>query len=381
MSIKIKKAFISSTPSALHVFMRNNIASCSKKFQVSLITNLIGIEILKDLNVKLIPIAIKRNPSLLSDFFLFFELSYFLKAGKYNLIHSITPKAGFFSMIIGSLCRIPIRVHTFTGQVWVNKKGLKRLFLKFCDKVTVFFATDILVDSPSQLTFLVKEGVLTNEKGRVIGHGSICGVDTKRFRPNASARIEIRKNLNIRSNDKIILFLGRLGTDKGILDLAKAFKSLLSEYNNIFLLIVGQEENHTYKSLENFFGDHMDHVRLQGFTNTPEKFMATADVFCLPSYREGFGQVLIEAAASGLPSIASNIYGITDAIEDKKSGILIPVNNVSALRKALLQVLLNKTLSTKMGKYARKRALKYFSSKFIASEMTNFYKNAFKSIH
>lgn len=372
-----KIAFISSVPYALDVFMRENISSCARYCQVSLITSPKDIKILNNLNAKLISSDIKRKPSLLTDAILFIHLIRLFRQGKYDLIHSITPKAGFFSMLIGWLCRVPIRVHSFTGQVWFNKTGLNRFFLKCCDRMIVLFSTHILVDSPSQLTFLKKERVLT--KGIVIGKGSICGVNSKKFHPNVSTRIEIRKKLKIRKNDKVILFIGRLNADKGILDLAKAFMSLLSEYNNIFLVIVGQEENITHKSLENFFEKHMDRVRLQGFTNTPEKFMAAADVFCLPSYREGFGQVLIEAAASGLPSIATKIYGITDAIEDKKSGILVPVNDTLALRKALLQVLFNKSLSRKMGNYARQRALKFFSSKFVASEMKKFYKNTLKS--
>ncbi len=375
MSIKIKKAFISSTPFALHVFMRSNISSCSKKFEVSLITNSIGIEILDNLNVKLIPIAIKRNPSFLSDFLLFFELSYLLKAGKYNLIHSITPKAGFFSMIIGSLCGIPIRVHTFTGQVWVNKKGLKRLFLKFCDKVTVFFATDILVDSPSQLAFLMKERVLTNEKGRVINHGSICGVDTKRFRPNIAIRTLIRNQLGINKNDNVILFIGRLHTDKGILDLARAVLKIIPNYKNTILMIVGSEDGITFECIRNIFKDYPNHLRLQEQTETPENFMASSDILCLPSYREGFGQVIIEAASAGVPCVGSRIYGISDAIEEKKTGILFPAGDLIALEKSLLKLIKNKPLRMHMGEFARKRARKIFSSEEINKEMIDFYRN------
>jgi len=101
--------------------------------------------------------------------------------------------------------------------------------------------------------------------------------------------------------------------------------------------------------------------------------MAAADIFCLPSYREGFGQVIIEAAACAVPTVASRIYGITDAMEDGKTGSQFPAGNVAALTKNLLALIDDSASRRKMGEAARVRALELFASEKITAELVRRY--------
>jgi glycosyltransferase involved in cell wall biosynthesis len=136
---------------------------------------------------------------------------------------------------------------------------------------------------------------------------------------------------------------------------------------------VGAEEDVTFMRMQEICGVGRDQLRRVGFTPNPERYMAMADIFCLPSYREGFGQVIIEAAASGVPTVASRIYGITDAVEDGLTGLLFPAGDIAELTKALLALIEDQALRQKMGLAARLRALELFASENITRELVNLY--------
>ena len=141
---------------------------------------------------------------------------------QYDIICTVTPKAGLLGMLAGFLSRVPCRLHIFTGQVWVTRSGMTRWVFKSADKLIAWLATSLLTDSDSQRKFLIDEHVTDAAKVQVIGGGSICGVDTQRFRP-CEDRLELRLNLGIPDDHVVLLFLGRMSRDKGLLDLARAF--------------------------------------------------------------------------------------------------------------------------------------------------------------
>ena len=114
------------------------------------------------------------------------------------------------------------------------------------------------------------------------------------------------------------------------------------------------------------------------YTPNPELYMAAADIFCLPSYREGFGTVVIESAACGIPSIGTRIYGLTDAIKEGITGLLIDVNDVSGLRNAMKKLLDNKILRDEMGKSSRIRAIEEFNQDKVIKRLINFLDDEFK---
>ena len=187
-------------------------------------------------------------------------------------------------------------------------------------------------------------------------------------------KIIVRKELGINQNATVLLFLGRLNRDKGMLDLAAAFANISCHRSDTVLLLVGTEEDVPFTRIQKICGAGCSQLRRVDFTPNPERYMAAADIFCLPSYREGFGQVIIEAAASGIPSVASRIYGITDAVEDGKTGLLFPAGDVATLTKTLLRLIEDQALCRQMGKVARVRAIELFASEKITRELAELYK-------
>jgi glycosyltransferase involved in cell wall biosynthesis len=368
-----KICFAATIPAVVHSFMKGHIRAAAKKWPVKIITNPDGAELLKDLDAQFIPLAIRRKVSPWRDLLVLVQLTMLFRRERFCLVHSIMPKTGLLAMLAGMLAGVPNRMHTFTGQVWANKRGWKRTALKMFDKLIVSFATHILIDSPSQRDFLVSEGVLKPGRGIVIGHGSICGVDAHQFHPDAQVSGTVRAELGISPEQTVILFLGRLNRDKGILDLAAAFADIASRRSDVVLVLVGAEEDVPFARVQEICGVYRDRLRRVSFTPDPQRYMAAADIFCLPSYREGFGQVIIEAAASGVPTVASRIYGISDAMEDGKTGLQFTAGDVAALTLSLLTLIEDSALRHNMGEAARVRALELFASEKITGELIELY--------
>jgi glycosyltransferase involved in cell wall biosynthesis len=179
--------------------------------------------------------------------------------------------------------------------------------------------------------------------------------------------------MGISPEQTVILFLGRLNRDKGMLDLAAAFAAIASRRSDVVLVLVGAEEDVPFTRVQEICGVFRDRLRRVSFTPVPERYMAVADIFCLPSYREGFGQVIIEAAACGVPTVATRIYGITDAVEEGKTGLLFLAGDVAALTKNLLTLIEDQALRENMGEAARMRALELFASEKITAELVELY--------
>ena len=368
-----KLCYIATIPAVVHAFLRVHIQVAAEKYQVTVVCNSADWHLLDGLNARLVQLPIERKPSPWRDMLTIFQLYKLFRREQFDIVHSIMPKTGMLAMLAAWLAFVPVRMHTFTGQVWATKHGMKHFLLKRFDKLIGSFATCVLTDSPSQRDFLVNEGVLEPGKARVIGAGSICGVDPLRFHPDPDARRVIRDELGIAQDAKVILFVGRLNRDKGMLDLAAAFDAIAKHHADAVLLLVGAEEDVPFSRIQEICNVERNRLHYVSFTATPEHYMMATDIFCLPSYREGFGMTIIEAAACGVPAVASRIYGITDAVEAGKTGLLFPAGDVSALTQALLKLLEDRNLRQKMGDAARARTLELFSSQNITGEMLELY--------
>jgi glycosyltransferase involved in cell wall biosynthesis len=320
-------------------------------------------------SVKVIDLQIRRKVNLFHDIKALYSLINVFSKNKFELVHSISPKAGLLAMSAGWLTGVPIRIHTFTGQVWASKKGYKKFFLILIDRLLSILASHILVDSFSQRQFLITNRIVKESKSTVLGRGSISGVDLEKFHINSSKRFELRKQFGVHDDVTIILFVGRLNRDKGIVELSEAYDRIQNLPNKVELWLVGPDE----EGFENIFKS-MNNVKFFSFVSNPEVYMAAADIFCLPSYREGFGTVIIEAAACGLPSIGSNIYGLSDAIIDGKTGLLTPVKSSKSLELALKTLITDKNLRYSMGKEANLRVKKIFPQELLTAELLKFYK-------
>lgn len=324
--------------------------------------------------VTVIPVAIKRKISIWHDGLALWQLIKLFKRYNFNVVHSVTPKAGLLAMVAARAVGINTRIHTFTGQVWATKAGMARIALKGFDKLIASFSTAVLVDSPSQRQFLLNEGVVEAEKSTVLLKGSISGVDLSKFKANDHARKRLREIYSIKDNDVVFLFIGRLNRDKGVLDLAHAFANLASKHINARLLIVGVDEANLLDEIRVITSNVETQVCFVEFTPVPEEYMAAADVLCLPSYREGFGNVIIEAAAVGIPTIGSKIYGITDAVVDGETGLLFEPKNIAEIEACLETTLVNQKLRIDLGVAAHARVRDFFSSQKLSEAWLRYYR-------
>lgn len=372
-----KIAIIVSSPMTVRVFLAHQIDALSQCYKVTVIANMEdeAADILDNLpeNVTIHSIPIQRQIRLVADLKALWLLWRFFRDEKFDLIHSVSPKAGLLSMMAGWLARIPFRLHTFTGQIWATRSGFSRLLLKSMDRLIVAFSTTILVDSFSQQHFLIEQGVLKTGDSLVLGEGSISGVDVERFSPDLEQRSVIRDELEIGDHTFMLLFVGRLKRDKGVMELVEAFSKLRKKYVDAVLVVVGEDEENLKQSMTRGLLEERDRVHFISFTKTPEHYMAAADLFVLPSYREGFGTVVIEAAACGLPAVVSRIYGLTDAVVDGETGLFCEARSVDTLCQSMEILAFDERLRLFYGKQALQRARKSFSQNQLTTELVGLY--------
>lgn len=367
--------YVVATEMTVSAFLAGHIRAAAERYEVSVAMNANDPAALEKqgLRATLLPVPIERRISLWRDMCALWTLYRHFYHGRFDMVHSVTPKAGLVGMLAAKLAGVPRRLHTFTGQVWVTRRGWRRALLKMADRLLAGLTTHTLVDSASQRDFLVAEGVLPAAKAQVIGQGSICGVDTARFRPNEEARCSVRGRLGIADSTTVLLFLGRLNRDKGILDLATAFAALAGRFPDLCMLLVGPDEDGLAEQVREICRTAADRLYFVGYTHEPESFMAASDIFCLPSYREGFGMAAVEAAAAGLPAVASRIYGITDSVADGQTGLLHPPGDAAAIAAAIACLLVDPDGRQAMGVQARKRVLADFSAEIISRELMVYY--------
>lgn len=382
MKKKLKNiAFLATVPYAADFFLGPHILNLKSKYTIFLLTNLKNNNDYlyfkkKYPNINIINIPFKRKIHLFYDFISFIKLLLFFFNNKVDIVHSITPKAGLLSHFVSFINNVPIRIHTFTGQIWSRHNKIKKIFFIFIDNLIVLFSSNILVDGISQSKYLKKNSFFISKSISVINNGSICGVDTSRFFPDANVKFLFRKKYGIKKNDVVLLFLGRINKDKGVYDLVTAFNNCLLIKENIKLFLCGPIEDKLFNNyINNLDLNIKKSIFLLDFTNNPEHIFNASDIFCMPSYREGFGQAVIEASACCLPVIVSNIYGLADSFKKNKTGLVYEVGSIKCLEQKLLYLINNKSKRLSLGKQGRIFVQTKFEQKNIVKSFESYYIN------
>ncbi len=320
--------------------------------------------------VRYIPLPFKRGIDPIGVPRMIYKMFRLFKRERFDMVQYSTPNAAFYGSTAAWLARVPVRLYAQWGIRYVGLSGLARVFFKQLELWSCKCSTIIEPDSLSNLKFSIKEGLYPREKGRVIWNGSASGVNLERFDISKKNgwRAEYRNKIGLGSHHLIIGFVGSIRRDKGCNELIAACQCIFNDLPIARLLLVG--DKHFYDTIDN---DLRNWVESSGQViyipqnNEIQKYMACMDVFSLPSYREGFGSVIIEAEAMGIPVVASDIPGPIDAVRREVTGLVVPVRNPESLATALQTLLSDSTKRMAFGSAAVAFARNNFEqNKFIS---------------
>lgn len=318
--------------------------------------------------VRYVPVPMKRgiSPSGLSSVWQLYSL---FRKEKFDLVQYSTPNASFYSAIASWLAGIRHRKYHLMGFRYLGFSGIKRTIFKTIERISCLLSTDIECVSPSNMKIGVQEKVFPSEKAHVIFCGSSAGVDLERFdiEKRSVWRAELRKELGYTDNQCVFGFAGRITGDKGINELLNAFMKFPS--TDCQLLLVGTIEHEGLDSDLLAQTESAANIQILPFANDIERYFAAMDVLVLPSYREGFGNVIIEAQAMGLPVIVTDIPGPIDAMVPGETGLIVKVADVAALFQAMDAMLDSPEMRQKMGTRAYFYATNNFNQQKVCAEM------------
>jgi glycosyltransferase involved in cell wall biosynthesis len=328
------------------------------------------------LGVKYFPIPMYRKINLFSDIRSIYHLSLTLLKFRPDIIHSYTPKAGLVCAISGYLCRIPTRIHTFTGLIFPYKKPFMRFVLAIIDSLICKLNTHIIAEGQGVKKLLL-ENKITNKNINIIGNGNIAGVDTKYYNPEKfkhnEKTLELKRYFNINENSITFIFAGRINKDKGIIELLNSYTKSYNE--NINLIILGEFETKEFELKVNSMIDNSNNkIWLEGWKDDIRPYLFISDCFILPSYREGFPNVLLQAGAMKLPSIVTNVPGSNEIIINNHNGWICNSKSSKDLGILINRVVsMSKSELAKIGIRARKNVEKKYEKTIYQKQLIEFY--------
>ena len=285
----------------------------------------------------------------------FFALYRLFRKEKFDIIQYTTPNASLYSSIAGKLAGIKVRLYCQWGLRYVSAQGTTRKILKALEKITCNNSTWIEPDSFGNLSFARSEGLYSEEKSSVVWNGSASGVDLKRF--DAVKRDErskdVRGRFGIPDKAYIFGFVGRVDVDKGFNEMMGAFRRISEVYDDVRFLFVGLEDKtDIVDQLLYKWSKESDKVVYTGVVPDSEVYESAMDCLLLPSYREGFGSVVVEAGALGIPVIATDIIGPRESIIDGETGFLVEVKSSDALYEKMKLLYNDHALGQRLGQTA-----------------------------
>jgi glycosyltransferase involved in cell wall biosynthesis len=316
-------------------------------------------------SVPVVQVPMRRRLDPLADLLALVRFTRALRRLRPDLVNASTPKAGLLGMLAAWLARVPVRVYTLRGLPMETAAGAKRTALLWAEKMAAALAHRVVCVGPSLRRRCLELGITSPEKMTVVANGSSNGVDMTRFGPTPERREEaelLRRRLGIPADATVIGCVGRFTRDKGLDDLTAAFLDVVAaQRSDTRLLLVGDFEGDdpvapaTRHRLE-----AEPRVSITGWVPDSAPYYAVMDLLAFPSYREGFPNAPLEAAASELPTIGYRAVGTVDAVEDGVTGALVPTGDRQALARALSRYLEDGELRRRHGAAARDRAERLF---------------------
>lgn len=331
------------------------------------------------LGIPIHAVEMPRRVSPLMDLEAVARLAMLLRSLEPDIVHAHTPKGGLLGMIAATMARCPNRIYHMRGLPAETAVGVMRGVLTMTEQVSCGLASEVICVSGSLKRAALGLGISRPEKLHVMAKGSGQGVDSaERFNPDREGlrgqREEVRAELGIPEDALVIGFIGRLVRDKGIGELVGAWRELESAHPSARMLIVGDYEVRDALGPEVVSAlEEDERVHLVGWTKQTPRYYSAMDVVALPTYREGFPNVPLEAAAMGLPVVATRVSGCVDAVVDGQTGALVPARDVGALAEALGRYLSDEEVRREHGMRGQERVREWFTPERIFSATHELY--------
>jgi glycosyltransferase involved in cell wall biosynthesis len=322
--------------------------------------------------IEAIAVSMHRNISPLADLVSFVRLWRVLGRRRPDAVEFSTPKAGLLGSIAAWLRGVPRRVYLLRGLKLETARGAKRWILLAAERLAAACVHVVVCNSESLRARAAALRIAPSRKLILLGEGSSHGVDTARFSPGPS---DVRERLGIARNIPVIGFVGRLTRDKGIPELVEAFEAIRTAEPSARLLLVGwfdDAEDALDAALRSRIASHPG-ICCTGFVSNPAPFYRAMDVMLLPTWREGFPNVVLEAASSRIPVVATVATGSSDSVVHGTTGLLIPPGSPQAIARAVLALLRDPERRLRMGCAARAWACEHFKNDRVLSLHTAFY--------
>jgi glycosyltransferase involved in cell wall biosynthesis len=324
--------------------------------------------------VESIAIPMQRRIAPIADLVSLFRLWQLMRRLKPDMVEFSTPKAGLLGMIAARLCGVPRRVYMLRGLKLETTTGFKRRILLWAERLTAACAHVVLCNSDSLRAEALALGVAPAAKLLLLGDGSSNGVDMERYSPGST---DVRERYGLPQDAHVVGFVGRLTRDKGLPELIEAFDAILQAEPKAHLLLVGW-----YDASEDSLGDDVrrriethSHIHLTGFVNGAAPYYRAMDVMVLPTWREGFPNVVLEASATGIPVVTTQSTGSRDSVVPEVTGLLIPPGYPEAISEAVLKLLRDPGRRLRMGHAARAWVLERFIDERVLGRTAAYYKS------
>tara|TARA_R110002073_G_scaffold74100_2_gene181067 strand:- start:59003 stop:60130 length:1128 start_codon:yes stop_codon:yes gene_type:complete len=323
-------------------------------------------------------VSMERRIAPLSDLVSLAKLLREIREIRPEIVHSHTPKGGLLGMCAATLAGVPVRCYHLRGLPMMSATGPKRTLLRWTERLSCLLADEVFCVSSSLREVALSERLCPASKIHVLAGGSGNGVDsTGLYNPKTHAplaRDAIRAGLDIRKDQVVVGFVGRMVGDKGVVELAKAWKTVRGLHSDALLLLIGPREASDAVPpdiLEQLDSD--SRVRWVDTVANVAEYYAAMDLVVLPTYREGLPNVLLEAAAMQLPVVATEVPGCVDVVVDGVTGMLVPPQTVEPLAKAIDTYLSSSELRREHGTNARVHVVANFSQEKIWQALSEHY--------
>ena len=357
--------------------LRGQLEFLNREFEVVAVADDSGVlqEVAEREGVRTIAVPMRREISIAADCRSLVALYKLFRRERPYIVHSNTPKASLLSMVAAWAARVPHRIYLVTGLRFETTHGLLRFILKTMERITCLCATKVIPEGDGVKDTLRREKI-TRKPLQKIHHGNINGIDLEHY---ARTPEVVQRATEIRdgSEDFTFIFIGRMVRDKGINELVAAFDRLNREIPATKLLLVGKFEDEldpvlpeTKQMIEN-----NPKIEFAGYQNDVRPFLVASDVAVLPSYREGFPNVVIQAGAMGLAQIVTDINGCNEVVVDGRNGLIVPKQNEEALYEAMRRLTTDRELTARMAVSAREMVATRFRQQDVWDELLKMYKS------